>query len=88
MGHLDWNRHVNNAVYIQWALESVPPDLLMSRRPMELEVSYRAEAFYGDEVLSAAQRVPEGESAEAAFLHQILNAATGVELARLRTRWG
>ncbi len=87
-GHLDWNRHVNNSVYIQWALEGVPPDLLMSRRPMELEVSYRAEAFYGDEVLSAAQRVPEGESAEAAFLHQILNAATGVELARLRTRWG
>ena len=88
MGHLDWNRHVNNAVYVQWALEGVPQDLLMNRRPMEIEVSYRAEAFYGDEVLSAAQRVPEGESAGAGFLHQILNAATGVELARLRTRWG
>jgi medium-chain acyl-[acyl-carrier-protein] hydrolase len=88
MGHLDWNRHVNNAVYVQWALEGVPQDLLMNRRPMEIEVSYRAEAFYGDEILSAAQRVPEGESAGAGFLHQILNAATGVELARLRTRWG
>lgn len=87
MGHLDWNRHVNNAVYVQWALEGVPPDVLMNRRPTEIEVSYRAEAFYGDEVLSAAQRVPEGESAGTAFLHQILNAATGAELARLRTRW-
>jgi medium-chain acyl-[acyl-carrier-protein] hydrolase len=86
MGHLDWNRHVNNAVYVQWALEGVPPDILMSRRPMELEVSYRAEAFYGDSVLSIAQRVPEGGSGTA-FLHQILNAATGAELARLRTRW-
>jgi acyl-ACP thioesterase len=85
--HLDWNRHVNNAVYVQWALEGVPPDVLMSLRPMELEVSYRAEALYGDEVLSAAQRVPEGD-AGAVFLHQILNAATGAELARLRTRWG
>ena len=84
--HLDWNRHVNNAVYVQWALEGVPPDVLMRRRPMELEVSYRAEALYGDEVLSVAQRVPEGESGTA-FLHQILNAATGTELARLRTRW-
>jgi medium-chain acyl-[acyl-carrier-protein] hydrolase len=84
--HLDWNRHVNNAVYVQWALEGVPPDVLMSRRPMEIEVSYRAEAFYGDEVLSTAQRVPEGESCPL-FLHQILSAATGEELARLRTRW-
>lgn len=85
-GHLDWNRHVNNAVYVQWALEAVPPDFLMNRRPMEVEVSYRAEALYGDEVLSAAQRVPE-EDAGPVFLHQILNAATGGELARLRTRW-
>jgi acyl-CoA thioesterase FadM len=53
---------------------------------MELEVSYRAEAFYGDEVLSAAQRVPGGDAGPV-FLHQILDAATGTELARLRTRW-
>jgi acyl-ACP thioesterase len=83
---LDWNRHVNNAVYVQWALEAVPPDVLLARRPVDLEVSYRAEAFYGDEVLSAVQRLPEDGSGPA-FLHQILNAATGAELARLRTRW-
>jgi acyl-ACP thioesterase len=84
--HLDWNRHVNNAVYIQWALEGVPPDILLGRRPMDLEVSYRAEALYGDEVVSAVQRVAEGGPGPA-FLHQIFNAATGTELARLRTRW-
>jgi medium-chain acyl-[acyl-carrier-protein] hydrolase len=84
--HLDWNRHVNNAVYVQWALEGVPADVLMKRRPMEIEVSYRAEALYGDEVQSVAQPVPDGESGPV-FLHQILNAATGAELARLRTRW-
>ena len=84
--HIDWNRHVNNAVYVQWALEAVPPDILRGRRPMEIEVSYRAEALYGDEVLSAARRVPE-EGPGPVFLHQILNAATGAELARLRTRW-
>ncbi len=86
-GHLDWNRHVNNAVYVQWAFESVPVDFLMSRRPMEIEVSYRAEALYGDEVQSVAQRLPDGDAGPV-FLHQILNATTGVELARLRTRWG
>ena len=84
--HLDWNRHVNNAVYVQWALEGVPPDIIMTARPVELEVSYRAEAFYGDTVVSAIQRIPD-DSPGPQFLHQILNAATGAELARLKTRW-
>ena len=87
MSHLDWNRHVNNAVYVQWALEAVPPEVLLNRRPVDIEVSYRAEALYGEEVVSAVQQVPEAYQ-EPAFLHQILNAATGAELARLRTRWG
>ncbi len=85
--HIDWNRHVNNAVYVQWALEAVPPELLRSGRAIELEVSYRAEAFYGDEVVSTAERLPD-EAPGPRFLHQILNARTGTELARLRTRWG
>ncbi|MCK7477374.1 MAG: thioesterase [Candidatus Moduliflexus flocculans] len=85
-GHIDWNRHVNNAVYVQWALEAVPPDVLQRSRPVDLEVSYRAEAFYGDQVVSVLQRVP-GADPGAVFLHQILNAATGAELTRLKTRW-
>jgi len=84
--HIDWNRHVNNAVYVQWALEAVPPDVLQRSRPVDLEVSYRAEAFYGDKVVSVLQRVA-GADREAVFLHQILNAATGAELTRLKTRW-
>jgi medium-chain acyl-[acyl-carrier-protein] hydrolase len=86
-GHLDLNRHVNNSVYIQWALEAAPDDVLMRRRPVELEVSYRAEAFYGDTVLSRVAAVPGGTGPGFVFLHQIANAATGAELTRLRTRW-
>ena len=84
--HLDWNHHVNNAVYVQWALEAVPPDVLMNSRPVELEVSYRAEAFYGDDVVSTVQRVPD-DGYGPAFLHQLFSAAKGTELVRLRTRW-
>ncbi|HSA97372.1 MAG TPA: acyl-ACP thioesterase domain-containing protein [Acidobacteriota bacterium] len=85
-GHIDWNRHVNNAVYVQWALEAVPADVLRSLHPFDLEVSYRAEAVYGDEVVSAVRKI-DGGGPDPAFLHRITNAATGVELARLRTRW-
>jgi medium-chain acyl-[acyl-carrier-protein] hydrolase len=88
-GHLDWNRHVNNAIYVAWALEAVPPEILLKRRPLELEVSYRAEAFYGEEVLAVVEGVPEAAAGTGpSYLHQILNAASGTELARLRTRWG
>jgi len=92
-GHLDFNRHVNNAVYVQWALEAVPEDVLTRRRPVDLEVSYRAEAFYGDTILSKASGplapAPGAEDGAAGpvFLHQIVNARTGVELTRLRTAW-
>jgi medium-chain acyl-[acyl-carrier-protein] hydrolase len=91
-GHLDLNRHVNNAVYVQWALEAAPPSLA-GRRPAEIEVSYRGEAFYGDTVLARAKVVPAadaaqgGEEAGSAVLHQIVNASSGAELTRLRTRW-
>jgi len=83
--HLDLNRHVNNTVYVQWALEAAPEDVLMRRRPVELEVSYRAEAFYGDTVLSRTAAGAAGPGP--VFLHQIANAATGAELTRLRSRW-
>jgi len=93
MGHLDLNKHVNNAVYVQWALEAAPPDVLSRRRPIDIEVSYRSEAFYGETVLSRVRAVPAdaavqaGENPGPVLLHQIMNAATGAELARLRTRW-
>lgn len=85
-GHLDLNRHVNNVVYVHWALETLPFDFQTKRRPVDIEVSYRAEAFHGEEVLAVTQRAPAGEGGDT-FLHQVLNAASGLELARLRTRW-
>jgi medium-chain acyl-[acyl-carrier-protein] hydrolase len=82
---LDFNRHVNNAVYVQWALEAVPEVISNSMRPLDVEVSYRAEAFSGDRVISRAGR-QSGETPPV-FLHQISNEATGAELTRLKTVW-
>jgi len=83
---LDFNRHVNNVVYIQWALEAAPPEILGSLRPLDVEASYRAEAFYGDRIVSKIQEVPR--SSPRTFLHQIFRSSDGIELTRLRTVWG
>ena len=84
MNHLDLNRHVNNVVYVQWALEAMPPEILWKEQAVEIEVSYKAEALYGHTVLSRVFR-PQQEEKE--FWHQIVHGQNGRELARLRTRW-
>ncbi len=81
---LDFNRHVNNVVYVHWALEGMPEDVLRAKRPVEVEVVYKAAAFYGEEVVSKVQ-LPEEEGAPC--LHQIVRKEDGAELARLRTAW-
>lgn len=86
---LDFNRHANNVVYVRWALESVPPEILLGSIPVELEISYKAEAFFGDKIVSRSMEVPSpaGQDGGRTFLHRISNISSGVELARLRTRW-
>lgn len=82
---LDLNKHVNNVVYIQWALESVPKDIILENHPLEVEAAYRAEAFFGEEVISRTQAIEkEGRSG---YLHQIINKQKGTELTRLRSIW-
>ena len=79
---LDLNRHVNSAVYIHWALETVPEEVLFRKRPAEIEVQYRGEVFYGDRILSRISRDKNG-----CFLHQLRRVSDDAELTRLRTRW-
>jgi medium-chain acyl-[acyl-carrier-protein] hydrolase len=80
----DSNHHVNNTVYTDWALEAVPDDVA-TRHLSSLEVSFRAEALYGDSILS--QCVVKRSADAATCLHRIVNSRDGRELARLRTRW-
>ncbi|HEX2695402.1 MAG TPA: acyl-ACP thioesterase domain-containing protein [Acidobacteriota bacterium] len=81
---LDFNRHVNNVVYVHWAIEGMPEDFLCGKRPAEVEIVYKAEAFLREEVLSRVELPPLGGTA---CLHQIVRKEDGAELARLRTSW-
>jgi medium-chain acyl-[acyl-carrier-protein] hydrolase len=80
---LDINQHANNVSFVAWLLEALGADDLRAELA-ELEVDYRAEARYGDEMLSQIKRV---ESVPATFLHRLLRAEDGRELARARTVW-
>ncbi|MGB4703791.1 MAG: acyl-ACP thioesterase domain-containing protein [Candidatus Saccharicenans sp.] len=81
---LDYNRHVNNVVYSRWAVEGMPREMLFSARPVELEINYRAEAFYGEEIEVITQK-PDTQNSF--WVQQIYNLSTGKEVARIRSRW-
>jgi len=94
---LDLNRHVTATVYAHRAMETVPEDVLFGFRPVSIEVNFRAEAFYGDSIVSRAERTaaPEnsGETENirrptlVSFLHRLSRAADDKELTLLRTSW-
>jgi len=83
--YLDINRHVTSTAYVLWALETTPENVLLKLRPARIEINFRAETFYGDRVLSRSQRLAEPGSPT--FLHSLLRAKDGKELAVLRTVW-
>lgn len=85
MGDLDLNRHVNNAVYLDWALEATPPEILQNYLPVEIHIAYRSEALYGGKVLSRSTSL-DSPGAEI-FLHQLVSEGEGRELTRLLTHW-
>ncbi len=80
---MDLNRHVNNAVYAGWALELVPMHMMESCQLEEIEISFRAEARYGDSIISRCGISDAGSG----FLHQIVDMRDGRELTRLKTVW-
>ncbi|MBN2797876.1 MAG: acyl-ACP thioesterase [Deltaproteobacteria bacterium] len=78
---VDINQHVNNAVYVGWALETPPEALLTRAVPVELEIAFRRAATFGEGIVSRASQQ------DGAWVHQLLRSSDGKELTRLRTRW-
>lgn len=85
MGDLDQNRHVNHTVYLEWAIEAIPPDILLNCLPTEIHIAYRAEAVYGGRILSRSAAIDSPDSE--VFLHQLVSAGEGREVTRLMTAW-
>jgi acyl-ACP thioesterase len=53
---IDVNGHVNNAVYIDWAIDSIPDDLYDAGDPKELRITYKKECRRGDRVMDICRR--------------------------------
>ncbi|HEX7503027.1 MAG TPA: hypothetical protein VF451_06370 [Acidobacteriota bacterium] len=79
---IDINDHVNNTVYLDWALRAVP-DEARGRKPLALEVAFLGEARLGDEVVCQSEKAEGG----AAVRQSLRDATGGRELTRLCWRF-
>jgi medium-chain acyl-[acyl-carrier-protein] hydrolase len=85
MHDLDLNGHVNNAIYLEWAVETVPRAFLLANRPENLEVTFQRESFYGDKIVSRTQI--ESTRDQSRTFHTIMDMQTNTERARINIRW-
>lgn len=69
---LDVNNHVNNTNYFRWILDPLEKDILESRTLKSIDITFKAEAGYGDQLISQSYGMGDG-----AYAHQIVNQSSG-----------
>ena len=83
-GDIDSNMHVNNVRYVEWAIESLPLEIVLNYELKELSVIFEKECRYGAEI-SASYEIKENED-EVLILHKIAD-NEGKELTVLISKW-
>lgn len=82
---LDFNGHVNNTVFIGWALEHVPEGGVQPLLPSEIEVNYLSDIKFGQTVKAQGQIL--ATEAWPAFLYSIVDINDNSEKTRMRIVW-
>jgi medium-chain acyl-[acyl-carrier-protein] hydrolase len=85
MHDLDLNQHVNNTVYVTWAMESLPVSWLCRHTPRTLVVSYLKESFYPDMVI--VKTTVSDTAGSLKTCHAIFHQTSGAKLACLTLTW-
>ena len=83
-GDIDSNMHVNNVRYVEWAVESLPLEIVLNYELKDLSVVFEKECKYGAEII--ASYVLREDNDELIVLHKIEN-DEGTELSILKSRW-
>lgn len=77
----DFNDHVNNVHYVEWALEALP-ETFRNRQPSGLDIVFRRAAHAGDELEARTEVV-----SDATLRHAIVRLSDGELLVTAETEW-
>ena len=80
---LDYNGHVNNAVYFEWVHDSTPVDF-MTQELKSVSAAFRSGAKFGEEVTLKIARRPE----ESCFVHKVIRENVKKPSAMFMCTWG
>lgn len=78
---IDLNQHVNNCVYMNWALGTLDAAWTQGKKLSRLDINYKREVLQDEAVISRAQ------TSENTSSHAIHHAETGDELSLLLAQW-
>ncbi len=78
---LDMNGHVNNTVYMTWAMESLDYDFHIKHTLKALDIYYKHEVKYGEDIISCS-KIFENTSN-----HVIKNASTDEDVCLISAEW-
>ncbi len=79
---LDFNQHLNNVFYLQWILETVPDNLLQNAQLSRIDIVYKLECKWKEEIICETQIIEEQH-----LLHRLVRKSDGKELSMAETRW-
>lgn len=82
---IDFNRHVNNAKYVEWAIESLPIEVVRDFKLENIKVTFEKECTYGEEI-RALSSVRKEEDGSLTSIHRI-ESKDGMELTKLIGKW-
>lgn len=82
---IDSNKHVNNTKYLDWAIETLPEEIVNNYALAEVMVTFEKECKYGEEV-KVLTDVREEEGDELVTIHRV-ETKDGKELTKLIGRW-
>ena len=85
MHDLDLNRHVNNATYVEWAIEALPEDILKAFTIKKVNIIFLKESFYPGQIISKTQINNNFDNL--VTYHSIRAKEKKLELARLNIIW-
>ncbi len=85
LGDIDLNDHVTSKSYMDWALESVPPEIRRDYVFNEFTINYVAETFFGESVAAHASMSHSGDTVT--FDHVITSEDGAKDLALARSIW-
>lgn len=91
LSDIDRNSHVNNARYLEWLCESVPPETRNAAALSYVELAFKAESVYGDEVAvrcaSLGTQKQPADDPRQTFLHSLHRVSDQKELVRACSVW-